>query len=38
MNMTFIQDSNKYIEQNWNLDKEFIKEFEFCLGVKDAEL
>lgn len=38
MNMNFIQTSNKYIEQNWNLDKEFIKEFEFCLGVSNANM
>jgi hypothetical protein len=36
--MDFIQTSNKYIEQNWDFDKEFIKEYEFCLGVNNAEL
>jgi len=37
MNMRFMQVSNKYLEHNWN-DKKFIKEFDFCLGVNNADL
>ncbi len=37
MNLRFIQQANKYLERNWD-DKKFIREFDFCLGVQNADL
>lgn len=33
MNMKFLRQSNKYIENNWGKDKPFEKEYEFCVGM-----
>jgi|SaaInl4_100m_RNA_FD_contig_21_294307_length_206_multi_8_in_0_out_0_1 hypothetical protein len=36
MNMSYLRMANKYIEHN--NDESFIKEFEYCYGVKNARL